>query len=88
MAICLSHLLTALSRVYYSRKFVKFTSSWYMVKQLLILMLAYVVILILNDWKLVFAYTACLLLYLYLNKQNMLNMSAFILNQISKRRKR
>ena len=51
-------------------------------------MLAYVVILILNDWKLVFAYTACLLLYLYLNKQNMLNMSAFILNQISKRRKR
>ena len=88
VAICLSHLLTALSRVYYSRKFVKFTSSWYMVKQLLILMLAYVVILILNDWRLVFAYTACLLLYLYLNKQNMLNMSAFVLNKISKRRKR
>ena len=77
VAICLSHLLTALSRVYYSRRFVKFTSSWYMIKQLLILMLAYVVILILNDGKLVFAYTACLLLYLYFNKQNVLNMSAF-----------
>lgn len=88
VAICLSHLLTALSRVYYSRRFVKFTSSWYMIRQLLILMLAYVVILILNDGKLAFAYTACLLLYLYFNKQNMLNMSAFVLSKISKIRKR
>lgn len=88
IAVCLSHLLTALSRVYYSRRFVKFTSSWYMVKQLLILMLAYWAVLILDNWKLVFAYTACLLLYLYFNKHNMLNVSAFVLNKIWKKRKR
>lgn len=88
IAICLSHMFTAIARIYYSHNFVKFTNSGYMVKQLLVLALTYSATLMLDNWILVFAYVVCWLLYFYLNMQTVVNVKFFVLNKISERRNR
>lgn len=68
-AIFLAHFSSALSRVYFSRRFVRFTCAWYMTKQICMLTVTYLITLILDSWQLIVAYVLCMLLYLYANRQ-------------------
>lgn len=86
-AICLAHISSMVSRIYFSSLFVKFTNKWYIAKQLLILALTYVAVLTLNNWVLVPIHVAFLSFFFYLNRQTMSEAKSFILNKISKRKK-
>ncbi|WP_314646828.1 polysaccharide biosynthesis C-terminal domain-containing protein [Prevotella multiformis] len=84
-AIGLSQLLCVLSRFYYSRRLVKFTSLGFSLKQCLIFALIYISSLIFNHVMLVSAYIFCFLLYYWLNKDILLMAFNIVRNKITKK---
>ena len=86
LSICLSHVITVTSRIYFSRKLVKFTGRRYLFGEVLILACAYFAALFLEHWSLIFVYVSCLLLYFYINRQTILNIKEFALNKIVKKK--
>lgn len=86
-AICLAHISSMISRIYFSSLFVKFTNKRYMAKQISILAITYAAALTLNNWMLIPIYATCLSFFIYLNRQTMSEAKFFILNKISKRKK-
>lgn len=85
LAICLAHAITVISRVYFSRDLVRFTSKEYLVGEAILLLLAYLSALFLRQWWLIMAYISCLLLYLYLNRNTLKSVMSFVINKIHKR---
>lgn len=86
LSICLSHAITVASRIYFSRKLVKFTGKRYLFGEVLILACAYLAALFLGEWMKIFVYASCLLLYFYINRQTILNIKEFALNKIVKKK--
>lgn len=85
MSICLAHVITVMSRVYFSRDLVRFTNKAYLVGEAILLLLAYLSALFLQQWWLIIAYAFCLLLYLYLNRYTLKSVRSFVINKIHKR---
>lgn len=77
-ALFWAHFASALSRVYFSRRFVKFACFGYTVKQICMLAITYFVALILDGWQLIIAYVSCMLLFLYVNRQILQKAKCFI----------
>lgn len=84
LAICLAHAITVMSRAYFSRNLVRFTSKAYLVGEAILLLLTYLSALFLQQWWLMVAYISCLLLYLYLNRHILKNVKTFVISRIRK----
>lgn len=85
ISICLAHAITVMSRVYFSRNLVRFTSRSYLIGEAILLLLAYLSALFLRQWWLIGAYVSCLLLYLYLNRHTLKSAKDFIISRMNKR---
>lgn len=84
ISIVAAHLISCISRIYFSSKFVQFKNISFVLQQTLLLFLFYSCSLINSLWWLLTGYTICILLLIWTNKKTLKNIYHLISNKIIK----
>lgn len=85
ISIIAAHLISCISRIYFSSKFVQFKSVFFLLQQILLLFLCYSCSFISSLWGMLTAYTVFIILLIWINKEALKNIYQLITNKIRTR---
>lgn len=83
ISIIAAHLISCISRIYFSSKFVQFKNGSFILQQIVILLLCYSCSFISSLWGMSIGYIACILLLIWINKEALRNIYQLIASKIT-----